>query len=635
MSLPRIRFAVVACLCLLAPLLPAAAAGGAAATGERDSYRNPLAPTIPGGGTVDSCADPAVLEGKGGDQSWYLYCTTDPLNDEDLAPDGDDPDDDPDPRFRPIPMMRSTDLVHWRYVGVALPRHRQPEWAADGARIWAPDVVYSRATDRYYMTFVVTNTDDDLRGPAACASPNDSAIGVAVSDSPTGPWRASDQPVVGPRPDPQAACDFFWTFDPDVLGTSIGGNSVLYYGSYYGGVHATDIAVTDDGMMAVGDSTPIVIPNRYEGTHVVRRDGWYYLFGSATNCCNGPLTSYGVFAGRSRSPKGPFRDRDGHSFLSGRVGGTPVVLPNGNRWVGVGHNTVVRDRAGDWWTLYHAADRHDPYFAEFPGFTKRPALLDRLTWRRGWPQVRAGQWASDHRVPAPATSRHDSADERLAPPAELRPGRPMPRYSDDFSGGLEQQWSWVRQPDPMTYDIENSALRWQTHQGDLARDDNTAPVLTRPMPEGNAVVETEVHLNLPPEGPGHNFVQAGLVLYDGDDRYLKLVHASLWETRQTEWAKEVPAEQAQHPPHRYGNGVVGPPSEVTRLRIVVQRRPGADKFTAFTQAEGSRWVRGGAWRHSLSPDARIGLVSMGDRAREGWIARFSGVQTSTLRVIEP
>ena len=49
----------------------------------------------------------------------------------------------------------------------------------------------------------------------------------------------------------------------------------------------------------------VTIGNRYEGTDVVRHDDWYYLFASATNCCNGPLTGYSVFAGRSRSPLRP------------------------------------------------------------------------------------------------------------------------------------------------------------------------------------------------------------------------------------------------------------------------------------------------------------------------------------------
>src|SRR3712207_7304843 len=50
----------------------------------------------------------------------------------------------------------------------------------------------------------------------------------------------SNEPVVSPRKDTASkdACAFFWTFDPDVLGDSVGTNSVLYYGSYSGGIFA-------------------------------------------------------------------------------------------------------------------------------------------------------------------------------------------------------------------------------------------------------------------------------------------------------------------------------------------------------------------------------------------------------------
>ena len=57
--------------------------------------------------------------------------------------------------------------------------------------------------------------------------------------------------------------------------------------------------------------------------------------------------------------------------MAGRVGGTPVISMNGNRWVGPGHNTVFVDFSGQWWTIYHAVDRHDPYFTGAVGFTKR------------------------------------------------------------------------------------------------------------------------------------------------------------------------------------------------------------------------------------------------------------------------
>jgi arabinan endo-1,5-alpha-L-arabinosidase len=599
---------------------------------------------------VDSCADPTVFRGVGRDRRWwFLYCTTDPLNDTDLVGADDrraatgtarprsEADDrepaglravEPQLDFHPMPMMRSTDLVHWTYVGDALPQ--PPAWAADGAGLWAPDVVHSRATGLYYLTFVVTDTDDSLRGAGACPSTGDSAIGVATSTSPTGPWTVSDRPLVAPRPDPTGPCVFFWTYDPDVLGDDAGRSSVLYYGSYNGGLHATRIAFDDQGARSVGATTRVAVGNRYEGTTVVKRRGWYWLFGSATNCCNGPLTSYGVFAARSRSPLGPFRDREGNSILAGRVGGSPVLLPNGNRWVGVGHNSVFTDAAGRWWTVYHAVDRTDPYFAPDPGFTKRPAMLDPLDWVRGWPQVRAGRWASDDRMPAPATSKGRPSRYRAHPVTPERTGRALGAYSDDFESGLDPRWTWRRQPAPEAYAVENGAFRCDTQAGDLSVANNTAPVLSRAAPRGDFVVEATLRLNLPPEGCCHNYAQAGLVLTSGDaradDTFVKLVHVSIWETRQTEWAKEVPSAPAEYP--RYGNGVVGPPGEVTRLRIVVDRRAGADRYTAYTGQPGRPLVRGGTWTHDLGRAPRIGLVSMGVI---GFTAQFLDVRTWRLR----
>ena len=50
-----VQMVVLAALSLLAPLL--ATPPSSAVPPDRDTYRNPLAPRIPGGGTVDSCAD--------------------------------------------------------------------------------------------------------------------------------------------------------------------------------------------------------------------------------------------------------------------------------------------------------------------------------------------------------------------------------------------------------------------------------------------------------------------------------------------------------------------------------------------------------------------------------------------------
>ena len=100
----------------------------------------------------------------------------------------------------------------------------------------------------------------------------------------------------------------------------------------------------------------VTIGRRYEAANVVYRGGYYYLFVSSGSCCTGPLSGYVVFAGRSTSPFGPFVDREGVPLIASRTGGTPVLAPNGNRWVGGGHNTVFRDFGGQWWTVYHAID---------------------------------------------------------------------------------------------------------------------------------------------------------------------------------------------------------------------------------------------------------------------------------------
>ncbi|NJP35143.1 family 43 glycosylhydrolase [Micromonospora sp. HSS6-12] len=137
---------------------------------------------------------------------------------------------------------------------------------------------------------------------------------------------------------------------------------------------------------------------------MLRRDGWYYLFASTANCCAGPATGYSVHVGRSRSPRGPFVDRDGLPLVASRAGGTPVLTQNGNRWIGVGHNGFVTDLSGQDWIVYHGIDRADPYLDEPFGINERPMLLDRLDWVDGWPTVNAGTGPSDGPRPAPVTT---------------------------------------------------------------------------------------------------------------------------------------------------------------------------------------------------------------------------------------
>jgi arabinan endo-1,5-alpha-L-arabinosidase len=581
------------------------------------TYTNPLPIQIPGDGLVETCADPSVIRGQQtGDNYWYMYCTTDPLNDEDRTGDNFN--------FHKIPMLRSLDLVNWTYMGDAFTT--VPSWGEPTAGVWAPEIDYFNG--KYYLYYGITDVKPEVSGEPNCNG--DNAIGVATSSSPLGPWADIGRPVVEPRRN-GPGCNFFWTFDPEVIEAEpedeySAAQKYIYYGSYYGGIQVRKLSA--DGFTAPADTAvQVAIGNRYEGPEVIWRDGYYYLFVSASNCCNGPQTGYSVFAGRSPNPTGPFVDREGVSFLAGRVGGTPVLSLNGNRWVGPGHNTVFTDFSGQDWTIYHAIDQNDPYFAGTDNFTKRPVLMDALDWIDGWPTVRGGHWISDTPQPAPAAQPGDETAYRTPTPPQDELGRLLPEFSDEFnSASLSSQWSWVREPAAGTYGLSDNSFRFDTQAADLYQGNNSASVLTEAAPNGNYVVETRVKLNVPPEGCCQNYVQAGLVIYGDDDNYLKLVHASIWETRQTEFAREY-VYPGRGP--FYGSTLIGPPHEWTYLRIVKRTVGGAEHYTAYTKRDvpGADWVRGGTWTHTLGTNVRIGLVSMGG---SGFTANFDYVRVYQL-----
>lgn len=371
------------------------------------TYRNAVSDTF-----ADTFADPAVIRGKDG--YWYAYGTTDPLREGEGT-------------RHLLPVSRSTDLVSWEYVGDAFTEDTLPDWAdtSRGAALWAPDIRYVDGEYRLYYVVTETTVTDE---------PNDNAIGVATAPTPTGPWTDSGGPVVGPRPGAGGPGDYLWTFDPSHVVDS-DGTEHLFYGSYYGGIYVTELSA--DGTRAVGDPTRVAVDNKYEGAYVLQRDGWWYLFASSANCCAGPTTGYSVHVGRSRDLAGPYVDREGVPLDQSRAGGTPVLAPNGNAWVGTGHNAVVTDLAGQDWIVYHAIDRADPYLDGTDGINERPMLIDRLDWIDGWPTTRGGAWASDGRERAPVASGRTVTDfERGIPRTWRTDGRWT--FADDDAGDAGQ-----------------------------------------------------------------------------------------------------------------------------------------------------------------------------------------------------
>ncbi|TWD84047.1 glycosyl hydrolase family 43 [Kribbella amoyensis] len=364
------RLIVTALVTVLITTLAGPPSVGAPPDRPPGSYANPLMADI-----AQAFSDVGLIRAKDG--AWYAYATNTSLTKANAEAGGP-------PHL--LPMVRSTDLVNWEFLGDAFSEANHPQWAGwPNKGYWAPDVRY--VDGQYYMYY---------SAPGSTAL--DAAIGLATAPTPAGPWTDIGHPVVNFVADSEVMeIDPMMFIDDD-------GTKYLYYGSFRrGGLHVVKLSA--DGRTTVGQSHQVVAGERGEAAWVTKRGPWYYLFYSGYGCCMGDVGGggYPVLAGRSTSPTGPFLDANGVSLAAKEPGGTIVNSFNGNTLAATGHNAVTVDRSGQQWNLVNSDFRFEvPYGG-------RPQSMDRLDWIDDWPTVRAGQWTSDRAQQAPATAWHSGS----------------------------------------------------------------------------------------------------------------------------------------------------------------------------------------------------------------------------------
>ena len=552
---------------------------------------------------MESCPDPSILKSQtAGDSDWYLFCTNEQFHDN-----------------GPLHLMaisRSNDLVHWKYVGDVF--SQLPKVAPATGGLWAPDPEYFNG--RYYLYFTIFDTrrfDTKQGGSAAGAG---SAIYVATSSSLAGPWTVQTGPVVEPEAATCCGGGPRWTIDPNVVEDN--GRRYIFFGSFYGGIFARELTAGGLGTVASSE-VQIAVDNRYEAPYVVKHDGYFYLLASAGNCCAGALTGYGVFAARSANVLGPYTDMAGHTLLEARVGGTPVLATNGNRWIGPGGNALFTDANGQDWIVYHAVDANKPYFAGNVT-TRRPVLMDPLDWIDGWPTVRGGAGPSDTILPAPAVVAGVSAPAAALLPPDV-PGTLIARLSDNFGGaGLSQQWHWLGAAPSGGLQLDASSVGFPTQPGDIYKGSSNAALLAEDAPSGDYLVEVKLSTTVPLRG-AFDHAQGGVMIYKDEGNYIKLGETSISQTRQVEFAKQVSAISSVPPV--YGDTLVAAPGDSVWLRLVKRTGGGQELYTAYSSQDGSTWERGGTWTHALGTGTRIALYSMG---HSGFVTQFDYVHVYAL-----
>jgi arabinan endo-1,5-alpha-L-arabinosidase len=329
-------------------------------------------------GPADPDGARATPFGGIGPQAYY----TNPILDEDfpdpaliLAPDGYyyayGTQTLRDGKWINVQVARSADLIHWDFLGDALPD--KPEWAQQTQDFWAPSVIYSGST--WFMYYSAT--------PDFCHThERGHALAVATSNSPAGPFVDMGMPLL-------LGAGFEY-IDPMAFDDPVTGKHLLYWGSGFEPIKVQELSA--DRMSFALGSAPIdliwpngrngAFPRLVEASWVIRRGDFYYLFYSGDNCC-GPDADYGVMVARSRNATGPFETLE-------EAKGVPhsLILFKCDRWLAPGHNSIVTDKAGDTWIVYHAIDVDKPRQRQEDEINSRRILLiDRIEWHDGWPWV--------------------------------------------------------------------------------------------------------------------------------------------------------------------------------------------------------------------------------------------------------
>jgi xylan 1,4-beta-xylosidase len=260
----------------------------ASTTRPAQTYRNPII-------AQRHLADPHVICVS---DTYYLYPTS---------------------HGRGYDVFVSRDLVHWENKGTVFESPR------GGA--WAPDVFHHVGGDGKFYLYYTDDHPDRPKGPG------NKQIGVAVADSPLGPFRevrslASD------------AIDAHLFQDTD-------GRLYLYYTNLAGGFRIL-VREMADPCTPRGEPVTVLRPTDEwerrgfgvtEGAFMLKRGRTYYLMYSGSPA---DTPDYAIGYATSDSPLGPFT----------KYPGNPIVHRTENV-VGPGHHCVIDGPDGRLWMVYH------------------------------------------------------------------------------------------------------------------------------------------------------------------------------------------------------------------------------------------------------------------------------------------
>ncbi|MGB8452349.1 MAG: carbohydrate-binding protein [Anaerocolumna sp.] len=213
-----------------------------------------------------------------------------------------------------ITCISSDDMENWTDHGEVFNATTDSSWAGLS---WAPSVVYRN--NKFYMYY----------------GNSGSSIGVAVSDSPTGPFKdtRTGPLVTGSTPGVNPPSGF-WCFDPCAF-VDDDGQAYLYFGG--NGEGNTRVIKLNSDMVSInGSASQITAPRFFEAAYMHKYNGKYYLTYSTDFSRGAAAIDYMV----SSSPTSGFVHKG-------------TVLPNPPQNDSNNNHQSIFSFNGNWYIAYH------------------------------------------------------------------------------------------------------------------------------------------------------------------------------------------------------------------------------------------------------------------------------------------
>ena len=313
---------------------------------EFGNHRQPILPGFH--------ADPEVLYSNK-TKKYYIYSTTDGT---------------PGWGGHDFSVFSSTDLINWTDEGKMLDvKGDQVKWATGNA--WAPCIEEVKQKDgsyKYYFYFSAHNPKSNRK-----------EIGVAVSDSPTGPFTDSGAPIITDADRPSEAHGG-QAIDVDVFTDPKTGKRYLYWGNGFmagAELNADMLSVKKETITHLTPEGGSLQTWAFrEGAYVFYRKGTYYFLWSVDDTGS---PNYHVCYGTAKSPLGPISINKDNYLV--------IKQEPEDRIYGTAHNSILQIPGKDqWYIVYHRINKNyvDKKFGGGVPGTHREVCIDKLTFdKRG------------------------------------------------------------------------------------------------------------------------------------------------------------------------------------------------------------------------------------------------------------